>query len=156
MRARIGRLLSLLFVAAVAALAVSLPAQARSCEALSSLKLTNAVITSASTVGIRQFSVPRGPGADMQGPYDHRAGSAKLPAFCRVQITVQPAIKIEVWMPASDWNGKFEAVGNGGKAGSISYAAWRLPFGPDMQRPARIQGTKAAAAILNGHSVSRG
>src|SRR5437764_12105609 len=27
----------------------------------------------------------------------------------------------EVWLPAADWNGKFEAVGNGGWAGTISY-----------------------------------
>jgi hypothetical protein len=25
-------------------------------------------------------------------------------------------IKIEVWLPASGWNGKFQAVGNGGWA----------------------------------------
>src|SRR5256886_10665453 len=31
-------------------------------------------------------------------------------------------IKIEVWMPATDWNGKFQAVGNGGWSGAISYA----------------------------------
>lgn len=47
----------------------------------------------------------------------------ELPAFCRVQITVSSAIKMEVWMPASDWNGNFEGVGNGGKAGSISFPA---------------------------------
>ena len=47
----------------------------------------------------------------------------KLPAFCRVLITIAPAIKMEVWMPAAGWNGNFEAVGNGGKAGSISYPA---------------------------------
>jgi feruloyl esterase len=28
-----------------------------------------------------------------------------------------------VWLPASGWNGKFQAVGNGGWAGAISYAA---------------------------------
>src|SRR5262249_8263908 len=32
-------------------------------------------------------------------------------------------IKIEVWMPAAGWNGKLEAVGNGGWAGTISYPA---------------------------------
>ena len=32
-------------------------------------------------------------------------------------------IKIEVWLPASGWNGKFQAVGNGGWAGVISYGA---------------------------------
>jgi len=50
-----------------------------------------------------------------------------LPAFCRVAATIKPTddsdIKIEVWMPVSGWNGKFLAVGNGGWAGSISYAA---------------------------------
>jgi feruloyl esterase len=33
------------------------------------------------------------------------------------------AIKIEVWLPVSGWNGKFQAVGNGGFAGVISYGA---------------------------------
>ena len=50
-----------------------------------------------------------------------------LPAFCRVAATLRPTsdsdIKIEVWMPVSNWNGKFQAVGNGGWAGSISYPA---------------------------------
>src|SRR5205807_2646929 len=32
-------------------------------------------------------------------------------------------IKIEVWLPASGWNGKFEAVGNGGWAGIIALPA---------------------------------
>src|SRR4029077_5798988 len=32
-------------------------------------------------------------------------------------------IKIEVWMPATGWNGKFQGVGNGGWAGAISYPA---------------------------------
>ena len=52
---------------------------------------------------------------------------ASLPAFCRVAATLTPSsdsdIKIEVWLPSSGWNGKFQAVGNGGWAGSISYAA---------------------------------
>ena len=32
-------------------------------------------------------------------------------------------IKVEVWLPAAGWNGKFQAVGNGGWAGTISYPA---------------------------------
>jgi feruloyl esterase len=52
---------------------------------------------------------------------------AALPAFCRVAIASAPTadsdIKIEVWLPASGWNGKFLAVGNGGWAGTISYPA---------------------------------
>jgi feruloyl esterase len=53
---------------------------------------------------------------------------AMLPAFCRVAATLTPSsdsdIKIEVWLPdAGSWNGKFEAVGNGGLAGTIAYPA---------------------------------
>jgi feruloyl esterase len=32
-------------------------------------------------------------------------------------------IEIEVWMPAENWNGKFQAVGNGGWGGVISFSA---------------------------------
>jgi len=49
-----------------------------------------------------------------------------LPAFCRVVAVARPSadsdIKIEVWMPLTGWNGKFQGVGNGGFAGSIGYA----------------------------------
>jgi feruloyl esterase len=52
---------------------------------------------------------------------------ADLPAFCRVEATLTPSsdsdIKIEVWLPTADWNGKFQAVGNGAWSGAIGYAA---------------------------------
>jgi feruloyl esterase len=32
-------------------------------------------------------------------------------------------IKIELWMPATGWNGKYEAVGNGAFSGAIAYPA---------------------------------
>src|SRR5207248_7747447 len=52
---------------------------------------------------------------------------AALPAFCRVAATLKPSsdsdIKIEVWLPSTGWNGKFQGVGNGGWAGTISYPA---------------------------------
>jgi feruloyl esterase len=32
-------------------------------------------------------------------------------------------IKVEVWLPESGWNGKFQAVGNGAFSGSIAYPA---------------------------------
>src|SRR5207247_9963436 len=50
-----------------------------------------------------------------------------LPALCRVAAVVAPStdshIEMEVWLPIENWNGKFQAVGNGGWAGVISYAA---------------------------------
>jgi feruloyl esterase len=123
------RLFSLVLASAIVGLAATPSAGARSCKDLASLKLPKATITSAAAVGAGQYPVPRGPGADMQGPVGRGPDSAALPAFCRVQITVQPAIRIEVWMPVSGWNGKFEAVGNGGKAGTISYSAMTTALG---------------------------
>jgi feruloyl esterase len=50
-----------------------------------------------------------------------------LPAFCRVTAVLKPSpdsdILVEIWMPQSDWNQRFEGTGNGGFAGKISYGA---------------------------------
>jgi feruloyl esterase len=92
-------------------------AAAGSCASLSKLTLPHATITLARAVEAGPFSAP-GQGA---GP------SRPLPAFCRVEATLTPSpdsdIKIEIWMPASGWNGKYEAVGNGAFNGSIAYPA---------------------------------
>jgi len=46
-----------------------------------------------------------------------------LPAFCLVAATMKPTdgseIKIELWMPQNNWNGRLLGTGNGGGAGSI-------------------------------------
>ena len=46
-----------------------------------------------------------------------------LPAHCRVTGVITPSadseIKFAVWMPETEWNGKFLGIGNGGFAGSI-------------------------------------
>jgi tannase/feruloyl esterase len=99
----------------------SAPAAAQSCEKIALLKLPDTTITSATRVAAGPFAMPgaRPPDGSPQGPH----GPPVLPPFCRVAITVLPAIKIEVWLPTSGWNGNFQAVGNGGRAGSISYAA---------------------------------
>src|SRR4051812_31816134 len=77
---------------------------ATSCEALTDLAFPNAKIDSSVLVDA--------------GGFDR---FTKLPAFCRVTATLTPTsdsdIKAEIWMPASGWNGKFVAVGNGGWAG---------------------------------------
>jgi feruloyl esterase len=95
-------------------------ANVRSCESLVSLSLPNTSITSAQTVSAGSF-VPPVPDRLQTFPY------GTLAAFCRVAATLKPSsdsdIRIEVWLPVSGWNGKFQAVGNGGLAGFISYAA---------------------------------
>ena len=93
-----------------------------SCDALVKLTLEKATVTQAEVVPPGAFKTP-GVGGNQQ----NAARFAQLPAFCRVAATLRPSadsdIKIEVWMPAAGWNGKFEAVGNGGWAGTISYPA---------------------------------
>ena len=92
-----------------------------SCEGLASLTLPHTTITMARAVGSGGFKAP-----GQANPNATQAFIA-LPAFCRVAATLTPSsdsdIKIEVWLPASGWNGKFQAVGNGGWAGSIEYPA---------------------------------
>jgi feruloyl esterase len=96
---------------------------AATCESLKSLSLENATITSAETVAAGQFSPP----ATGRGGGQQNNAFKQLPAFCRVAATLKPSsdsdIKIEVWLPASNWNMKYQAVGNGGWAGVISYPA---------------------------------
>jgi feruloyl esterase len=97
-----------LFLAAI--VASGLADAAPSCEKLTSLALPATTITSAERVDA---------GALAQFP--------ALPAFCRVAATLKPSsdsdIRMELWMPASGWNGKFQEVGNGAFNGSIALPA---------------------------------
>jgi feruloyl esterase len=97
-------------------------ASAASCEGLASLSLPDTTIALAQVVAPGAFTPPAETGgAGAANPF------AKLPSFCRVAATLKPTsdsdIKIEVWLPTGGWNGKFQAVGNGGWAGAISYPA---------------------------------
>lgn len=114
--------------AALLAMALALPSigYAASCESLASLSLPDTTITTAETVPAGAFKMPASynPPALMAGL---EASFQNLPAFCRVTATLNPTadsdIKVEVWLPISGWNGKYQAVGNGGWAGIISYPA---------------------------------
>jgi feruloyl esterase len=121
------------------------PAVAAPCESLEQLKLADTTITSAQTVAAGALAQlepqPASPGA---------RSLAALPSFCRVKATIRPTsdseIKIEVWMPAANWNGKFMGVGNGGWAGRISTPALA----------AALQRGYAAASTDTGHEVREG
>jgi feruloyl esterase len=114
--------LSLGFAAAVVLFAA--PSWAATCENLASLALKNTTITLAQPVAAGEFAPPGRATAEVPS---QAVAMKDLPAFCRVAATLKPTedsdIKIEVWLPASGWNHKFEAVGNGGWAGVISYGA---------------------------------
>jgi feruloyl esterase len=101
-------------------------APAQSCDSLASLKLPHATITLARTVDAGAFKPPA-PTDGTAPPANGARAFASLPAFCRVAATLAPSsdsdIKIEVWLPAAGWNNKYQAVGNGGWAGTISYSA---------------------------------
>src|SRR5579863_4381396 len=80
------------------------------CEQLGSLKLKDVGSITAKSVPAGTFAPPAG--APLQN----------LPAFCRVSLVIKPQINIEVWLPLM-WNERFQAVGGGGYAGSISWPA---------------------------------
>ena len=93
----------------------------KSCESLKALSLPDTTISSVASVAAGPFS------REGSGLGRGAAQPPVLPAFCRVAAVIAPAsgshIEVEFWMPAANWNGKFEAVGNGGFAGSIVYNA---------------------------------
>jgi len=81
---------------------------ATECRDLALLRLPGTLITTAEEVS---GQLQLGPGAPLN-----------VPAICRVAGTITPAINFEVWLPAQ-YNGRFQAVGGGGLAGSISHGA---------------------------------
>jgi feruloyl esterase len=128
-----------LAILAASAGSIILEAQpaAASCESLGSTALSHATITSSQIVPAGTFTPPT--------TQPNMAAFAALPAFCRVTATLTPSsdsdIRIEVWLPANGWNGEFQAVGNGGWAGVISYSALA----------AAVSGGYAASSTDTGH-----
>src|SRR5580704_11790158 len=106
------------FAFAAMALAASFGHAQQACENLKSLALTGVTITSAVSVPAGSFTLPSA-GA--------RTNTVQVPAFCRVAGVVKPEVKFEIWLPGQ-WNRKLMAVGNGGLAGTIGYAAMVSPL----------------------------
>ena len=123
------------------ALALSLlaaVAQAGPCENLRSVTRPHTTITAAQLVPAAQASA--------------------LPAHCRVAAIVRPSpdshITVEIWMPVENWNGKFQAVGNGGWAGTLPLSAMAeaLKAGyATASTDTGHQGGQGGAAFALGH-----
>lgn len=105
-----------------------------SCEGLAGAAISGVAIKVAQAVPAGSFTPPG------------RASLSNLPPFCRVAGVISPtadsSIRFEVWMPGSDWNGKFQGIGNGGFGGSIGFAAMA----------AAVRRGYAAASTDTGHA----
>jgi feruloyl esterase len=126
------------------------PTPSVSCESLAKLDFPEVTITLAESVAAGQFKDPRqavaepsgpggpsvqngtpgggppagGPPGGARGPFGE-TDPRQLPAFCRIAATLKPSgdsdIKMEIWLPQTNWNGKFMGAGNFGWGGSIMY-----------------------------------
>jgi feruloyl esterase len=86
------------------------------CASLTAITIPSVSIASATSLPAGPFSPPGSNAA------------LTIPALCRIVAVATPTsdshINFEVWIPeGSGWNGKFQGVGTGGFAGSISYGA---------------------------------
>ena len=138
-----------MFVAAAGA-AVMYGQQPRSCDTLKSVTLPDLTITAAEMVPTGPLEVSgRGGAPEGQGP---AAPAPLVPAHCRVAAVIAPSadshIEVEFWMPAADWNNKFEAVGNGGFAGTISYAAMAAALREGYATASTDTGHKGGSAVF--------
>ncbi len=118
----VGRFRFLEFLIIVLAAAVSaFGATPVPCASLANLGLPNTKISLAQMVAAGAFTPPPSTMPPMGPPPSFK----DVPTFCRVVLDATPTpdsdIKIEVWMPAGGWNGKFRGQGNGGFAGAIDY-----------------------------------
>src|SRR5215467_4635469 len=87
------------------------------CPNLTGLTIPDVSIVSATSLSAGPFTPPGSSGAPLS-----------IPALCRIVAVATPTsdshINFEVWIPeGAAWNGKFQGVGTGGFAGSISYGA---------------------------------
>src|SRR5579884_1713516 len=110
----------------------------QTCQALNSLALEHAPITSAA-------DVPEGPVPGARG-----GSPAVAPAHCAVQGIIRPTkdseIHFELWLPATGWNGKYLQIGSGGWAGTINAAGLIEP----------LKRGYATAATDDGHQGGAG
>jgi feruloyl esterase len=103
-------------------------AETAACATLASLQIPSGSITSAEIISAGAFAPP-GSGPAGEGP---NRLYLPLPEFCKVALTLRPSddsdIRMEVWLPTANWNGKYLAVGNAAFTGSIRYPSMVAPL----------------------------
>lgn len=147
----------LLAVAGAASLMAAESNPENNCEKLKAAQPADAEFTTVEMVPAGPAPAPPGRGGAAAAAPAGRAGGrgaaapAMLPAYCRVAATLRPSpdsdIKMELYLPAENWNGKFQMLGNGGWAGSIQGIA-------GMQ--AALREGYATSATDTGHSGGNG
>jgi feruloyl esterase len=87
-----------------------------SCASLSTFSYPNTTINSANSQ----------PGGPYVAPDAWHLVFTNLPPYCEVQATIQPtadsSIKVRVWMPTTNYNGRYLGTGNGGYAGGFFFS----------------------------------
>jgi feruloyl esterase len=138
------------------------------CDGLKNISLPHTTITTAAFVpeGVfqpvtapRSSTSPATPAPERGARGGAPAEPIIAPAHCRVVAVLRPSsdslINMELWLPPADkWNGKFEAVGNGGWAGYIQ----GLGAQPG-QTPAMVTALRAGYAVAGndtGHQEPNG
>jgi hypothetical protein len=108
------------------------------CSRLTALRLPNTTITAAQAIPAAKVKMPT--------PHPGPPRIVALPAHCSVSGSIKPTadsdIRFEVWLPVTDWNGRYQQVGNGGLGGSIQEASMVDPL---------LRGS-ATASTDDGHS----
>ena len=135
----------------------ALMADASQCESIAKLTLPNTTVTSAQWMDAGPMTTPGAVPNAAAVTAGQRASAPPpmLPAHCRVAMVLRPStdshIEAEVWLPA-EWNGKFQAVGNGGWAGTISYPAMARALQEGYATASTDTGHKGgASAFAIGH-----
>ena len=123
----------------------SVSAAAATCVSLASLKFPDVSSIKANSFAGGTFQPPDPAGFVPTPARPHASPPITgLPPFCEVSIVVPPAINIEIWLPMpSVWNNRFQGVGGGGYAGTISWTALA----------AAVEGGYSTASTDTGHSA---
>jgi len=94
---------------------------AESCKKLSDLKLDNAKVVNTELIE-GNFTPPSKLADTLRGAKAKEI--VGLPPICRVQLTIEPAINVEVWLPRKKKDRgilRLQSIGGGGYAGFIPF-----------------------------------